>query len=202
MARCMQSTRQHALNRRSSMYLKKLLNLGRRKAGETNEIGNENLIISQEVEDMATQTLTDGNHGVEIVKQDSTTKILTVQDGDHSTVLVDYAVKMAQKLDCEIIALDVTEEPLNFTGERREREILRFQQRARRNAETLQLKAEAIGVKCRHVVEIGNQEQIIKALSRDDAGIRYVLLKPAQEYVSAERRQARVPVVDLNCSSL
>jgi hypothetical protein len=59
-----------------------------------------------------------------------------------------------------------------------------------------------MGVRCRHLVEIGNQEQIIKALSRDDAGIRYVLLKPAQEYVTADRRQARVPVVDLNCSSL
>lgn len=184
------------------MYLKKLLNLGSRKGGDTNEIGNEHLIISQEVEDMATQTLTDSNHGMETVEQDSTTKILTVQDGDHSSVLVDYAVKMAQKLDCEIIALDVTEEPLNFSGERREREIARFQQRARRNAETLHLKAEAMGVKCRHVMEIGNQEQIIKALSKDDAGIRYVLLKPAQEYVSADRRQARVPVVDLNCSSL
>jgi hypothetical protein len=184
------------------MYLKKLLTLGRRKAGDTNEIGNEHLIISQEVEDMATHTLTDSTHGIETVEQDSATKILTVQDGDHSSVLVDYAVKMAQKLDCEIIALDVTEAPLNFTGERREREIGRFQQRARRNAETLHLKAEAMGVKCRHVVEIGNQEQIIKALSKDDAGIRYVLLKPAQEYVNADRRQARVPVVDLNCSSL
>ena len=188
--------------RRSSMYLKKLLNLGRRKAGDTNEIDNEHLIISQEVENMATQNLTDTAHGATIVEQDTTTKILTVQDGDHSSLLVDYAVKMAQKLDCEIIALDVTEEPLNFTGERREREIGRFQQRARRNAETLQLKAEAMGVKCRHVVEIGNQEQIIKALSKEDAGIRYVLLKPAQEFVNADRRQARVPVVDLNCSSL
>jgi len=184
------------------MYLKKLLNLGRRKTGDANEIGNEPLTISQEVKDMPAQNLTDSTHGITTVEQDTTTKILTVQDGDHSSLLVDYAVKMAQKLDCEIIALDVTEEPLNFTGERRQREIGRFRQRARRNAETLHLKAEAMGVKCRHVVEIGNQEQIIKALSKDDAGIRYVLLKPAQEYVSAERRQARVPVVDLNCSSL
>ena len=151
---------------------------------------------------MAPQNLTDTAHGATFVEQDTTTKILTVQDGDHSSPLVDYAVKMAQKLDCEIIALDVTEEPLNFTCERWEREIGRFQQRARRNAETLQLKAEAMGVKCRHVVEIGNQEQIIKALSKEDAGIRYVLLKPAQEFVNADRRQARVPVVDLNCSSL
>jgi hypothetical protein len=188
--------------RRKPMYLTKLLKLGRRKGRDGNVIENEHRIISLEVEDMETRNLTDSTHSMKTVEQDSTTKILTVQDGDHSTMLVDYAVKMAQKLDCEIIALDVTEEPLNFTGERREREIGRFQQRARKNAQTLCLKAEAMGVRCRHLVEIGNQEQIIKALSRDDAGIRYVLLKPAQEYVTADRRQARVPVVDLNCSSL
>lgn len=184
------------------MYLKKLLKLGRKKAGDTTEISNEDRMIVQEVDDMKAKNLTDSTHSMRAAEQDSTTKILTVQDGDHSTVLIDYAVKMAQKLDCEIIALDVMEEPLNFSGERREREISRFQQRARRNIENLYLKAEAMGVKCRHVVEIGKQEQIIKALSREDAGIRYVLLKPAQEFVSADRRQARVPVVDLNCSSL
>lgn len=186
------------------MYLKKLLQLGRRKAGDDIEIGDLGRGISEEVEKMATKNQKDSPQSLaqSAMQPNSTTKILTVQDGDHSTVLVDYAVKMAQKLDCEIIALDVSEQPLEHTGERREREIGRFQQRARRNAETLQLKAEAIGVKCTHLVQVGKQEEIIKALSREDAGIRYVLLKPAQEYVTADRRQARVPVVDLNCSSL
>ncbi len=186
------------------MYLTKLLNLARRKAGDTIAVGKEAPMTSREVEDMATKNLTDNSQSITQMsaQQSTATKILTVQDGDHSTVLVDYAVKMAQKLDCEIIALDVTDEPLNYTGERRAREINRFRQRARRNSETLHLKAEAIGVKCTHLVEIGNQEQIIKALSKEDAGIRYVLLKPAQEYVTADRRQARIPVVDLNCSSL
>ncbi len=186
------------------MYFKKLLNLGRRKAGDDIEIGDLGHGISREVENMAKKNLENSSHNVALaaMQPSSTTKILTVQDGDHSTVLVDYAVKMAQKLDCEIIALDVSEQPMEYTGERREREIGRFQQRARRNAETLQLKAEAMGVKCTHLVQVGKQEEIIKALSKEDAGIRYVLLKPAQEYVTADRRQARVPVVDLNCSSL
>ena len=186
------------------MYLKKLLHLGRRKAGEEIEIGEVSLGDFREVEKMATNNLTEnqGNMARTAEQKSLTTKILTVQDGDHSPALVDYAVKMAQKLDCEIIALDVSEKPLEYTGERRAREISRFQQRAGRNAETLRLKAEAMGVKCRHTAQVGNQEQIIKTLSREDAGIRYVLLKPAQEYVTADRRQARIPVVDLNCSSL
>lgn len=107
------------------MYLTKLLNLARRKAGDTIEIGKEDPMTSQEVEDMATKNLADNSQSLTQMsaQQSTATKILTVQDGDHSTVLVDYAVKMAQKLDCEIIALDVTDEPLNYTGERRDREI-------------------------------------------------------------------------------
>ena len=184
------------------MYIKKFLNLGRRKGGVTAAVRNGSHDASQERRSTAAPHGTgDQQPLVELAEQNLATKILTVQDGDHSVALVDYAVKMAQKLDCEIIALDVSDKPLDYTDERRSREINRFQQRARRNAETLSLKAETIGVKCKHLVEIGNEEEIIKALSREDPGIRYVLFKPAQDYVSAERRKTRVPVVDLNCSS-
>lgn len=181
------------------MYFKKLLNLGRRKAGDDLDKGSDASAAPRKAKKINVQAESD------VLAADNTrsvTKILTVQDGDHSAVLVDYAMKMARKLDCEIVALDVTEEPLSFEGERRDREISRFRQRAESNAETLQLKAQALGVTCRHIVQVGKQEEVIKAVSREDAGIRYVLLKPAQEYVSADRRQARVPVVDLNCSNL
>ncbi len=36
--------------------------------------------------------------------------------------------KMAQRFDCEIIALDVTDGPLQFSGDRKERESNRFQE--------------------------------------------------------------------------
>jgi K+-sensing histidine kinase KdpD len=181
------------------MYFKKLLNLGRKKAGDDVGDGNVGSVASREARNLNDQQ-TSGVLAADNTR--SVTKILTVQDGDHSAALVDYAMKMARKLDCEIVALDVSEEPLSFEGERRDREISRFRQRAESNAETLQLKAQALGVTCRHIVQVGKQEEVIKAVSREDAGIRYVLLKPAQEYVSADRRQARIPVVDLNCSKL
>lgn len=135
-------------------------------------------------------------------EQNMATKILAVQDGTSSTVLVDYVLKMAHRLDCEIIALDVTDEPLKHAGDRRNREINRFHERAKINAENLKLKAEAMGVTCRHIIEVGNQEETIKALSEKDKSIRYVLTKPLEEQVNAEQQRTRVPVFDLSCSRL
>lgn len=130
------------------------------------------------------------------------TKILVVQDGVNSTILEDYAVKMAHKLDCEIIALDVSNEPSMHQGERKNREISRFIQRAQQSVETIQLKATAMGVICTHIVKIGEQEETIKALSQEDTCIRYVLTKPVQEQLGVNQRPARVPVFDLSCSRL
>jgi hypothetical protein len=135
-------------------------------------------------------------------QQEMPTKILAVQDGITSTVLVEYALKMAHKLDCEIVALDVSAEPLQFDGDRRERESSRFYERARRSAEVLQLKAEAMGVKVHHLMQIGEQEEVIKRLSTEDRTIRYVLTKPPEELQVTDQRRARVPVFDLNCSRL
>jgi hypothetical protein len=109
---------------------------------------------------------------------------------------------MAHRLDCEIVALDVSDEPLQYAGERKKREINRFYERAKINAENLKLKAEAMGVVCRHVIRVGNQEETIKALSERDKCIRYVLTKPAEEQLNAEQKSVRVPVFDLSCSRL
>lgn len=186
------------------MDIRKLFNFGRKKHGQEFQITKLNKPKPVTIGEMAAGNQTAASNDIArmLEQQNMATRILAVQDGEHSTALVDYAVKMAQKLDCEIIALDVSEEPLNHSGPRREREINRFNQRARHNAETMLLKAETMGVKCRHIIQVGNQEETIKALSHDDKSIRYVLIKPAQEQVSVNKRQARVPVVDLNCSSL
>jgi len=186
------------------MNIKRLLQFGRKRQG--NEIQVKKLKRQKQptVGEMAAGNLSAASKDVARMMEftNMATKILVVQDGEHSSVLVDYAVKMAQKLDCEIIALDVSEEPLSYSGERRQREINRFHQRAKRNAETIMLKAEAMAVACKHVAQVGNQEETIKGLSQEDKCIRYVLIKPAEEKVSADRKRPRVPLVDLNCSSL
>lgn len=129
-------------------------------------------------------------------------KVLMVQDGDYSAKVTEYALKMAQKLDCEIVALDVTEIPLEYVGERKEREINRFYDRARRSAESFSLQADAMGIATTHVMQIGDQEKVIAELSKQDAGIRYVLTKPENEIAEANQDRVQVPVFDLNCSRL
>lgn len=135
-------------------------------------------------------------------QKNAPTKVLMVQDGIYSDQVTEYALKMAQRLDCQIIALDVTDAPLQFSGERKERESNRFYEIARKSAETFSLRADAMGITTGHVVKIGKQEEIIAELSKHDAGIRYVLTKPEQGIAEANQERAQVPVFDLNCSRL
>jgi len=137
-----------------------------------------------------------------MAQKNATTKILMVQDGDHLTQVTDYAMKMAQRLDCEIIALDVSDRPLQFSGDRKERESNRFQEKSRRNAANFALQAESQGVNMLHIMEIAVPEEVIARLSAEDAGIRYVLTKPDQESLRGNQERPQVPVYDLNCSRL
>ena len=66
----------------------------------------------------------------------------------------------------------------------------------------INLKAESMGVKCKHIAQVGNEEEIIKALSREDTCIRYVLTAPRQEQVRDQAKKARVQVFDLKASRL
>jgi hypothetical protein len=135
-----------------------------------------------------------------IDQKNATTKVLLVQDGEHMTQVKDYALKMAQRLDCEIIALDVTEKPLQFSGERRTRESDRFMDMAQKNATQFIQQAEGMGVKVEHIMEIGNPEKVIARLSAADAGIRYVLSKPEGQTNEVSQERAHLPVIDLHCS--
>ena len=186
------------------MNVKNWLNFGRGKDRDPKQILNVNTSQSPTSRSVASGHLKAAGETLsrEMEEQQQSIKILAVQDGVHSQVLTDYAVKMAHKLDCEIVALDVSDEPLDYDGERRQRETNRFYARANRSAETLQLKAEALGVKYRHIVRVGNQEEVIKALSTEDRSIRYVLTKPEQAQLDNQQRRARVQVFDLNCSRL
>jgi hypothetical protein len=133
-------------------------------------------------------------------QKNAPTKVLMVQDGEYMQQVTDYALKMAGRLDCEIIALDVTDRPLQFSGDRKARETDRFMDMAKNNAETFSLQAKAKGIKVTHIVNVGVPEEVIASVSADDAGIRYVLSKPEEEGIAQER--PHVPVFDLHCSRL
>lgn len=186
------------------MIMKSLFGFSRKKNKTGISVRKVNKQKSVNIGEMAAGNLTATAQSLSAAmdQQHPSIKILAVQDGVHSDVLTDYAVKMAHKLDCEIVALDVSEEPLSYQGERRKRETTRFFERAQRSADIIQMKAEAMGVKCAHIVQIGNEEEIIKALSQEDRSIRYVLSKPEQEQLGDQKRKARVQVFDLTASRL
>ena len=130
------------------------------------------------------------------------TKILMVQDGDYMQQVTDYALKMADRLDCEIIALDVTDKPLQFSGDRKAREINRFMDMAKENADKFISLANAKEIKVRHIMDIGTPEEVIARVSAEDAGVRYVLTKPEGDAAQMEQEHTHVPVFDLHCSRL
>lgn len=163
--------------------------------------------IKEKSIDIGAMAAGNSHHAVEALsmmvdQKNAPTKVLMVQDGDYMTQVTDYALKMAQRLDCEIIALDVTDRPLQFNGERRERESNRFMDMATSNMEKFSIQAKAQGIKVEHIIEIHDPEEVIARVSGADAGIRYVLSKPEESAVRAEQERAHVPVFDLRCSRL
>lgn len=132
----------------------------------------------------------------------ASTKILMVQDGEYLPQVTEYALKMAQRLDCDVVALDVTDAPLQFSGERKERESVRFNEMATDASAKFAMQAEAAGVSMVHVMEIADTEEVIARLSAEDAGIRYVLTKPDAAALRQDKEQAQVPVFDLHCSRI
>ena len=140
--------------------------------------------------------------GKMVDQSNAPTKVLMVQDGDYMPQVTDYALRMAQRLDCEIIALDITEKPLQFSGERKERESNRFIEMARKNAGKFIAMATAQGIKVEHIMDINTPEEVIARVSAADSGIRYVLSKPEGETVNADQERPHVPVFDLHCSRL
>ena len=127
------------------------------------------------------------------------TKILVVGDGAYSDKLSEYSLKMAQRLDCAIVALNVTSAPLQFTGDKREEETTLFYEKAEQNIEKYMEQADTMGVDVVHIMEIGDQEKAISELSAKDAGIRYVLTEPEHQ---GEEGRVQIPVFDLACSRL
>lgn len=130
------------------------------------------------------------------------TKVLMVQDGEYIPEVTEYALKMAQRLDCEIIALDVTDKPLQFSGDRKQRESDRFIETARMNAARFTSQARAQGIHVEHIMDVASPEDVVARVSGADVGIRYVLSKPEGKTVTANQQRTHVPVFDLHCSRL
>jgi len=111
-------------------------------------------------------------------QKNGTAKILVVGDGRYSKKLRDYSLKLAQRLDCDIVALNVAESPLPFAGGKPGTEVGMFPEPQANNLGQFIEQSQAMGVNVKPVMQPGDREQVIAELSAQDPTIRYVVSEP------------------------
>jgi len=122
-------------------------------------------------------------------------KILVVGDGRYSKKLRDYTLKMAQRLDCEIVALNVSKPPLPFAGESAGTELGMFPESPMNNMGQFIEQSQAMGVNVKPVTQPGDRDQVIAELSAQDPSIRYVVSEPE---CAREEGIGEYPMLDLD----
>lgn len=122
-------------------------------------------------------------------------KILVVGDGRYSKKLRDYSLKMAQRLDCEIVALNVSEPPLPFAGPGAGTEVGMFPEPPMNNMGQFIEQSQVMGVNVKPVMQPGDRNQVIAELSAQDPTIRYVVSEP--DY-GKEEGIGEYPMLDLD----
>ena len=135
-----------------------------------------------------------------IEQRNATTKILVVGDGVFSAELSDYAIKMGQRLDCEIVALSVFDKHCQDHRDPCERETAHFMKRSELGATSFEDKAISGGVKFSQLARIGAREAVIDQAIKEFAGIRYVLSKPDAAKSEAYSDRVQMPVIETSGS--
>lgn len=127
-------------------------------------------------------------------------KILAIgSEARFSSILATYSIDMAKRLECGLVALNVTDAPLSLPAEKREAAIDSFRRASERNVTALKDMAEKDGVPFNHQVEIGHPDEVISKLHATYPGMRYVLIEPDPEVVRKTDGNVSVPVFDLSC---
>ena len=136
----------------------------------------------------------------DLCTEDCLPKILMVQDGEYSSQLSEYAIRMAGRLNCAILAVDISDKPLLFSGERKMRESDRFIEKARKNGEKFVAFAASKDIQATHVMDIGDTDEIITRMREHDSGIQYVLNRFVPETIDYKQdADQKSPVVALRC---
>lgn len=136
-----------------------------------------------------------------IQQQQAAPQILVVGRTNFSSSLIQYSLKMGQRLDCQIVAVNVTDFPSALTGQQREEAQNEFYAGATKAGVQFLELADSIGVSFSHHMRIGEEEEIIHEVAAEHPGIRYVLTEP--EHTGCEDDNAlQIPVFDLACSRI
>lgn len=116
-----------------------------------------------------------------------------------SEVLVEYSLSMAKRLGFELLALNVTDTPLSMPAAKREEATVLFNNSSAENVAVFQEQAAKNGVAVNHLVEVGEQDEIVEKLRAKYPGMRYVLIEPDPEVAKKANGKVTVPVFDLAC---
>ncbi len=111
-----------------------------------------------------------------VIKTEMTTpKILVISNGSFSSHLVAYALKMAQRLDFEIVTLSINEQA-SSRAEEKGKAISILHQTARKAATEFVAKGKEISVNVTSFIDMNNsRETAIRNVAMHEPGIRYVL---------------------------
>lgn len=131
-----------------------------------------------------------------IDQRDATAKILVVGDGTFSAKLSDYAIKMGQRLDCEVIALSVFDRHCQENRAPGESETAHFMNRSELGAAAFADKAASGGVKFHQLARLGARDMVVDQVVKEIAGIRYVLSEPDEQSAEEHSGRVQLPVLD------
>ncbi len=109
-------------------------------------------------------------------------KLLVVGTGDYSEAFMDYAIKAAWFLDCEIITVDFSEKS-GGPGSSAPSSAAMLLARLSR----------AMGIRTRHIVKQGPKRSVVAEVIREIPGIRYILDSESVEYPDRGVRLGAVP---------
>ncbi|WP_456385121.1 hypothetical protein [Desulfolithobacter sp.] len=127
-------------------------------------------------------------------------KILVVGGDSFSEPLMEYALKMAQRLDFEIISLNIGEDMLTLSGTEREQEEVRFYERAKSSAADFAEQGRKMSVNVTSVIDINEKKKAIAEMEKQDSSIRYILSEPEPGRIGTAGGRVVNPVFNLVCS--
>lgn len=137
-----------------------------------------------------------------IEQRDATAKILVVGDGVFSAKLADYAIKMGQRLDYELVALSVFSKCSPKGCDAGESEKNHFLKRAELGAASFADKAAASGIKLHQFAKVGPMENVVAQIVKEVAGIRFVLSEPDTAVPEGYSGLVQLPLIDTSGSEI
>ncbi len=126
-------------------------------------------------------------------------KILAIGNEDKfSPELMEYAIQMAKRLNCQILAVSASNAPMSLPRPHRELACKAFEESAAKNLDHFHKLAKLNGVELTHLIRFGEQDDIISRLYKEENGqISYVITEPDPELVDTADGRLTIPVFGL-----